>query len=90
MSFLHSKYVELVLEAIILYNLTSFFPPKVEMAAARARLPKPVRRYVQGVIRNFVFAGLTFLTLWQMSITLYEYQNARDVMKMYGFLPGRI
>jgi len=60
------------------------------MAAARARLPKPVRRYVQRCIRNFVFAGLTFLTLWQMSITLYEYQKACDVMKMYGFLPGRI
>jgi hypothetical protein len=60
------------------------------MAAARARLPKPVRRYVQKWIRNFVFAGLTFLTLWQMSITLIEYQKSMDIMKMYGFVGGGI
>jgi len=60
------------------------------MAAARARLPKPVRRYVQKWTRNFVFAGLTFLTLWQMSITLIEYQKSMDIMKMYGFVGGGI
>ena len=51
---------------------------------------KPVRRYVQKWIRNFVFAGLTFLTLWQMSITLIEYQKSMDILKMYGFVGGGI
>jgi len=60
------------------------------MAAARARLPKPVRKYVQNKIRNIVFIGLTFLTLWQMSITLIEYQKSMDILKMYGFVGGRI
>jgi len=60
------------------------------MAAARARLPKVVRRFVQGWVRTFVFAGLTFLTLWQMSITMIEYQKSIDIMKMYGFVGGGI
>ena len=57
-------------------------------APARPRLPKEVRRYLQRWIRNFVFFGLTWVTIWHMVVTLQEFKNSRDVLKMYGFVPG--
>ena len=43
--------------------------------AGRARLPKVVRRWVQKWLRVFVFTGLTYVTLWTMALTVYEYSR---------------
>jgi len=56
--------------------------------AGRARLPKVIRRKVQAFVRNFVLFGLTFLTVWCMITTYGEFANRRDVLKLYGFVPG--
>ena len=56
--------------------------------AGRARLPKVIRRKVQVFVRNFVLFGLTYLTVYLMVTSYSEFSNRRDVLKLYGFVPG--
>ena len=56
--------------------------------AGRARLPLVVRRRVQKWIRNFAFFGLSYIILWQVVTTTYNYNKSRDMLMMFGFVPG--
>ena len=56
----------------------------------RARLPKAIRRKLQRVMRNFVFFGIAYMTIYHAYVTLTEYRKVGDRMKMFGFVPGII
>ena len=54
----------------------------------RAKLPLAIRRKIQKVVRNFVFLGITYMTVYHAYITITEYRKVGDVMKHFGFVPG--
>ena len=56
----------------------------------RARLPLVVRRKIQRAVRNFVFFGIAYMTVYHAYVTLTEYRKVGDRMKMFGFVPGII
>ena len=56
----------------------------------RARLPKAIRRKLQRVVRNFVFFGIAYMTLYHAYVTITEFRKVGDRMKMFGFVPGII
>ena len=56
----------------------------------RARLPKAIRRKIQRVVRNFVFFGIAYMTIYHAYVTVIEYRKCSDRMKMFGFVPGII
>ena len=56
----------------------------------RARLPLAIRRKLQRVVRNFVFFGIAYMTLYHAYVTLSEFRKVGDRMKMFGFVPGII
>ena len=58
-------------------------------ANRRAKLPKTIRRRIQHWVRNFVYAVLTWITFWSCYVTVTEFHKFGDVMKIYGFNPGR-
>ena len=59
-------------------------------ANRRARLPLFVRRKIQRVVRNFVFFGIAYITIYNAYITINNYRKAADALKMFGFVPGII
>ena len=56
----------------------------------RAKLPLAVRRKLQRVVRNFVFFGIAYMTIYHAYVTLTEYRKSHDRLKMFGFVPGII
>ena len=55
----------------------------------RPRLPLAIRRKIQAGIRYFAFACLGWITLWSCYVTVTEFHKFGDVLKVYGFNPGR-
>ena len=56
----------------------------------RARLPLAIRRKLQRVVRNFVFFGIAYMTIYHAYVTITEFRKVGDRMKMFGFVPGII
>lgn len=75
------------LDISIFWHLAQILANNFRMAG-RARLPLVVRRRVQKWIRNFAFFGLSYIILWQVVTTTYNYNKSRDMLMMFGFVPG--
>ena len=58
------------------------------MANRRAKLPLEVRRRIQRWVRNFVFFGVTYMTLWHAFCHLHEFYTVGNTMKRFGFVSG--
>ena len=59
-------------------------------ANRRPKLPLAIRRKLQRVVRNFVFFGIAYMTIYNAYVTITEYRKVGDALKMFGFVPGII